>query len=343
MNNKQKKGLTLIIGGVLLFFVIPFILRAINNYDVFIFFYEYHARNIGSLILIGIGLKYLIPNNVINSFSQKSSSNSNRKATQYLINKNFRPYGGRFFSKKTGIDYFDKIIDNGYHLNFKENWIETKNAIKLIWLRFLLWFISIAVVNFFLTIFVGVIFFTSNSSYRSSTDVEAAFIMASLLMIIIIPFAIVNIFKGLKSLFKIQTKHAYFKILWEILLGQIIFIPIYFIVVKGFSPLTLRLYDTVPVLGLIIGLYLSISYAFAIPTLLTTGLGVWESMEISRKVVTRNWTNIATHLLISFLIMLSGGLVFGIGTIFTIPLGISYYFVIFIKVFNPQTQDSNDE
>ena len=243
----------------------------------------------------------------------------------YSTKETFLPYGGKFFSKKTGIDYFDDIIESGYHLNFNENWIETKKMAELIWLRFLLWFIPIGVIAFLLTKIVSII---------GEIDKKSAFTIVSLLMIIIIPFAVINIFKDLKSLPIIQTKRLYIKLLWAILLLLIIFKPMYFALSESES-----LYGFIT--DMLAILYFSIGYAFAIPIILTTGLGAWESMEISRKVVTRNWTNIATHLLISNLIMLSGLVAFGIGVLFTIPLGISYYLVIFIKVFRPQIQESN--
>jgi NhaP-type Na+/H+ or K+/H+ antiporter len=46
----------------------------------------------------------------------------------------------------------------------------------------------------------------------------------------------------------------------------------------------------------------------------------WDSMEISRKLVTKKWWNIFGFLLLLLLINFAGALVFFVGLLFTIPI-----------------------
>jgi len=68
------------------------------------------------------------------------------------------------------------------------------------------------------------------------------------------------------------------------------------------------------------GVYLAIAYSFTVILAVDKRLGFWESMETSRKVVTRQWWRVfgLTLLAIPFLIL--GAVAFGVGIFVTIPL-----------------------
>ncbi len=68
------------------------------------------------------------------------------------------------------------------------------------------------------------------------------------------------------------------------------------------------------------GIYLSIAYVFALPLIADKGLDVWEAMELSRKVVTKNWFKVFGLMLLLGLIFGLGALALGIGLIWAIPL-----------------------
>ena len=68
------------------------------------------------------------------------------------------------------------------------------------------------------------------------------------------------------------------------------------------------------------GIYLAVAYSFAIPFIIFAKMEFWDGMEISRKLVTKNWWSIFGLLILLFLINLLGAMVFFVGLLFTVPL-----------------------
>ena len=68
------------------------------------------------------------------------------------------------------------------------------------------------------------------------------------------------------------------------------------------------------------GIYLFVGWTFAIPFIIFGKMEFWDSMEISRKLVTKKWWNIFGFLLLLLLINFAGALVFFVGLLFTIPI-----------------------
>ena len=73
------------------------------------------------------------------------------------------------------------------------------------------------------------------------------------------------------------------------------------------------------VLLVIPGIYLVIAYALALPLLVDKNLGIWESLETSRKGITRCWFRFFGFGIISFVIVLISAIPLGIGLIWTLP------------------------
>jgi len=68
------------------------------------------------------------------------------------------------------------------------------------------------------------------------------------------------------------------------------------------------------------GIYLAVAYTFAIPFIIFAKMEFWDGMEVSRKMVTKNWWSIFGLLILLFLINLLGVLVLFVGLLFTIPV-----------------------
>jgi hypothetical protein len=68
------------------------------------------------------------------------------------------------------------------------------------------------------------------------------------------------------------------------------------------------------------GIYLFVAWFFALPLIIDKQLQFWDAMELSRKVVTAGWWNIAWLLLLCTLINIAGSLVCCVGIFFTLPL-----------------------
>ncbi len=75
------------------------------------------------------------------------------------------------------------------------------------------------------------------------------------------------------------------------------------------------------VLLLIPGIYLAVSYYFALPLVVEKGMGFWEAMETSRRSITHCWFRMF-GLLVAVTILMAIGTVFtaGIGLIWLYPL-----------------------
>ncbi len=91
--------------------------------------------------------------------------------------------------------------------------------------------------------------------------------------------------------------------------------------------------QTLIALGLIAliipGIYLAVSYLFAIPMGIFGGLDPWAAMEWSRKLITRNWWRFFGLLLILLVLNLLGLVLAGIGLLLTIPLTFLVLYVVF--------------
>jgi hypothetical protein len=75
------------------------------------------------------------------------------------------------------------------------------------------------------------------------------------------------------------------------------------------------------VLCLLPGIYLNVSWAFAIPLVIDRRLDFWSALELSRKVVTKHWFIVFAFVLIVGLLAVSGILACCIGIFVTMPLG----------------------
>ena len=67
-------------------------------------------------------------------------------------------------------------------------------------------------------------------------------------------------------------------------------------------------------------IYLSVSWMFAFPLVIDRGLGPWTAMEVSRRVVARQWFRVLFVLILGSILALLGLVAFLIGFIFTLPL-----------------------
>jgi uncharacterized membrane protein len=70
------------------------------------------------------------------------------------------------------------------------------------------------------------------------------------------------------------------------------------------------------------GIYLSISYTFAIQFAVDWDLGFFDALETSRKLVSKKWIEVFVLLLVIGLMNIAGALLLGLGLLVTIPLSL---------------------
>lgn len=67
------------------------------------------------------------------------------------------------------------------------------------------------------------------------------------------------------------------------------------------------------------GIYLAVAYVLTVPTILDRNFNFWESMELSRRLITRNWFSMFGFLIVFLLINLVGLFACGVGLLVTVP------------------------
>lgn len=77
------------------------------------------------------------------------------------------------------------------------------------------------------------------------------------------------------------------------------------------------------------GIYLAVSYSFAQYFVLFLGYDFWSAMELSRKIVSKNWWNIFGFFIVMALINVAGFLACGIGILFTAPVTLCMIYIAF--------------
>lgn len=97
--------------------------------------------------------------------------------------------------------------------------------------------------------------------------------------------------------------------------------------------------------GLAGAIYLGISYTFAVPLIVGKKLEFWPAMEISRKLVGRQWLGFLGLLIVLGLINFAGLLVCGVGLLLTMPLAAcalaaAYEKIVGLPTFDPSQLQS---
>ncbi len=81
------------------------------------------------------------------------------------------------------------------------------------------------------------------------------------------------------------------------------------------------------------GIYLTIAYYMAVPLVVEKGLGPWEALETSRKVITKRWFTMLFFGIVMSIIVFISAIPLFIGLIWTIPLMAIGYGIIYRNMF----------
>lgn len=85
------------------------------------------------------------------------------------------------------------------------------------------------------------------------------------------------------------------------------------------------------------GIYLMVSYMFAVPLLLDKGLGPWQAMEHSRQVVSGRWFSYFGTILVTMALVGLSAIPLGIGLIWTLPLAYNVYGEMYVAAFDRES------
>jgi hypothetical protein len=100
--------------------------------------------------------------------------------------------------------------------------------------------------------------------------------------------------------------------------------------------LVTSLFVTVGMFCLILpGIYLLVAYLFSSFLAVDKGLGFWDAMETSRRVITRNWWRVFGLILLGIPFMLLGALALAVGIFVALPLVLGAYVYAYEDLCNP--------
>ncbi len=84
------------------------------------------------------------------------------------------------------------------------------------------------------------------------------------------------------------------------------------------------------------GIYLAVSWYFALPLVMDRGLGFWDAMELSRKVVSKHWFLMFAFLLVIGLVSACGVILCCVGLFVSIPVGLTALLYAYEDIFRRQ-------
>jgi|AntAceMinimDraft_17_1070374.scaffolds.fasta_scaffold34023_3 uncharacterized membrane protein len=90
------------------------------------------------------------------------------------------------------------------------------------------------------------------------------------------------------------------------------------------------------------GIYLAVAYTFGIFFVIFKKIDFWQAMEISRKIITKNWFAVFGFILILILINILGIILFGIGLLVSIPLTYCSIYIAFQDVVETEQNKVTD-
>jgi uncharacterized membrane protein len=86
------------------------------------------------------------------------------------------------------------------------------------------------------------------------------------------------------------------------------------------------------------GIYLSIAYVLALPLVVEKNLSPWQALEASRKAVSKNWFTVLGFMIVMSLVVFISVLPLGIGLIWTMPMLMIAYGIMYRNMFGCEQQ-----
>ncbi|EKD72051.1 MAG: hypothetical protein ACD_46C00023G0005 [uncultured bacterium] len=164
-------------------------------------------------------------------------------------------------------------------------------------------------------------------------------ISAFLLRAIIFGFLLTPMFAGILMMgvyvnnnlpIKIDMLFHYYRFIFKLGLAYILFalfllipITLFLIFIKVITFIIMIIF--VP--------YIVVSYSMFIPLIIENKLGIWQALETSRKVITKQWFNVFGFYICLFCIIVISALPIGIGLIWSLPFAFISYGNLYNKLF----------
>lgn len=242
-------------------------------------------------------------------------SESNTGTEQYSMeNEGAETYGS-----------IEKAINGDYTFSIRatlsEAWDKTSGAKWPIHLAFLYYFLVMLAI-----VIVGVIASVALTTAPAIGDPSDSFAMNLLVQIginlIALPMMagiiMMGIQRSVNAPINANSVFMYFSKMFNLFLTLII---MYIMITIGFILLILP------------GIYLAVAYYMALPLVVEKGMSPWQALETSRKAVSRRWFRIFGFFIVVSIIMAISIIPLGIGLIWSLPLFIIAYGIIYRNMF----------
>jgi hypothetical protein len=86
------------------------------------------------------------------------------------------------------------------------------------------------------------------------------------------------------------------------------------------------------------GIYLNVAWFFSMPLVIDKGMGFWDAMELSRKMVNKHWFVVLGFLIVCGLLAASGTIACCVGVFVTMPIGFAALMYAYESIFS-ETQN----
>jgi hypothetical protein len=205
-----------------------------------------------------------------------------------------------------------------------EAWQKTAGAKGTFWLAFLIYIgISIGISIVFQLILTAVVMSQQDEALIIALSIVEQLLMNLILLPVIMGIVILGMRRSVDAPIQAGSIMGHYSSMWRLFFTMIL---VYVMVLIGF------------VLLIIPGIYLAIAYYMAMPLVVEKGLSPWAAMEISRKTVSKRWFTMFFFGIVMMLILIVSAIPLGIGLIWTLPMAMIAYGVIYRNMFGIRNQ-----
>jgi len=229
----------------------------------------------------------------------------------------------------------EKAIHGEYSFSIgaviSEAWTKTKGSKWIFNLSFVFYFLVIIIVMTLME-FITVSLVSSNAMGGDPSQMVSGMMFVPLALqlsanLIILPMVMGLAMMGIKrSVDAPISSGMVFKYFPKMLPLFVTMLLIYIMVIIGF------------ILFVLPGIYLMIAYYMAMPLVAEKGLSPWQAMEASRKAITHRWFSIFGFFITMLLIIVVSALPLGIGMIWTMPMMVIAFAILYRNMFGVNTE-----
>lgn len=221
----------------------------------------------------------------------------------------------------------EKGISGDYTFSIRavlsEAWAKTSGTKWPIQLAFLYYFlVLLAAIIVVVIAMVALMSAPTENTMDSTMPVIIQLIAQIGINLIALPMVMGIIMMGIKrsvnAPINANAVFSYFNKMFSLLVTLIL---IYIMVIIGLALLILP------------GIYLIVAYYMALPLVVEKGLSPWQAMEVSRKTVSHRWFRMVGFFIAASIIVAISTIPLGIGLIWTLPMFIIAYGIIYRNMF----------